>query len=68
MADLGILAAEILIELANRIPNQPTHVSVNFDNRAGMARSTYPKVISCMEISYYRSKCVIFDSKQTALI
>ena len=45
MADLGILAAEILTELANRIPNQPTHVSVNFDNRAGMARSTYPKVV-----------------------
>ena len=29
MADLGILAAEIPTELANRIPNQPTHVSVN---------------------------------------
>ena len=64
MADLGILAAEILTELANRIPNQPTHVSVNFDNRAGMARSTYPKVINCMEISYYRSKCVIFDQSK----
>ena len=45
MADLGILAAEILTELANRIPNQPTRVSVNFDNRAGMARGTYPKVV-----------------------
>ena len=45
MADLGILAAEIPTELANRIPNQPTHVSVNFDNRAGMVRSTYPKVV-----------------------
>ena len=45
MADFGILAAEIRTELANRIHNQPTHVSVNFDNRAGMARSTYPKVV-----------------------
>ena len=45
MADLGILAAEIPTELANRIHNQPTHVSVNFDNRAGMARGTYPKVV-----------------------
>ena len=43
MADLGILAAEIPTELANRIPNQPTHVSVNFDNRAGMAQNIYPR-------------------------
>ena len=45
MADFGILAAEIRTDLANRIHNQPTHVSVNFDNRAGMARGTYPKVV-----------------------
>ena len=45
MADFGILAAEIRTDLANRIHNQPTHLSVNFDNRAGMARSTYPKVV-----------------------
>ena len=43
MADFGILAAEIRTDLANRIHNQPTHVSVNFDNRAGMARGTYPR-------------------------
>ena len=46
MADFGILATEIRTEHANRIHNQPTHLSVNFDNRAGMARSTYPKVVA----------------------
>ena len=61
MADLGILAAEIPTELANRIPNQPTHVSVNFDNRAGMARSTYPKVIKQKRIVLSR----VFDHKST---
>ena len=45
MVDFGILAAEIRTDFANRIHNQPTHVSVNFDNRAGMARGTYPKVV-----------------------
>ena len=45
MADFGILAAEIRTELANRIHNQPTHRSVNFDNRAGMARSTYQNIV-----------------------
>ena len=46
MADFGSLAAEIRTELANRIHDQPAHVSVNFDNRAGMARGTYPKVVA----------------------
>ena len=45
MADFGNVAAEIRIDLANRIHNQPTHLGVNFDNRAGMARGTYPKVV-----------------------
>ena len=43
MADLGILAAENWTDFTNRIHNQPTHVSVNFDNRAGMAQNIYSR-------------------------
>jgi len=45
MVDFCILAAGIRTDFTNRIHNQPTHVSINFDNRAGMVRSTYPKVV-----------------------
>ena len=37
MTDFGVLAARIRTDIANRIHNQPTRVSVNLYNRAGIA-------------------------------